>query len=76
METQFSAKIKKLKRDNRGKYLNKEMTAVLKRKGIIHDLKLPYANESNGLPEHINHTIVTMVRWMILIYANVSLQVL
>jgi hypothetical protein len=66
VETQFSAKIKKLKTDNGGEYINKEMTAFLETKGIIHDLSPPDAHESNGLPEHRNRTIVTMVRSMTL----------
>jgi hypothetical protein len=61
VEIQFSAKIKKMKTDNRGEYINKVMTAFLKTKGIIHNLSPPYAHESNGLPEHINCTIVTMI---------------
>jgi transposase InsO family protein len=76
METQFFAKIKKLKTDNGGEYVNKEMTAFLETKGIIHNLSPPYAYESNGLPERMNHTIVTMVRSMTLDYADVIPQAL
>jgi hypothetical protein len=60
VETQFSAKIKKLKTENGGEYVNKEIVAFLEMKGIIHDLSSPYGHESNGLPEHMNGTIVTM----------------
>jgi hypothetical protein len=49
METQFSAKIMKLKSDNRGEYLNQEMTGFLETIGNIHDLSTSYTNESNGL---------------------------
>jgi hypothetical protein len=41
VETRFSAKNKKLKTDNGGEYVNKEMTVFLEMKGIIHDLSLP-----------------------------------
>jgi hypothetical protein len=34
VETQFSAKIKKLKTDNGGEYVNKEMTAFLEIKAL------------------------------------------
>jgi hypothetical protein len=61
VEPQFSAKIKKLKTDNRGEYVNKQMTVFLEIKGIIYDLSPPYAHENNGLPQHMNRTIVTMV---------------
>jgi hypothetical protein len=74
VERQFSAKIRKLKTDNGGEYVNKEMTAFLETKGIIHDLSPLYAHESNVLPERINHTIVTMVRSMILDFAKVIPQ--
>jgi hypothetical protein len=46
------------------------MTTFLEIKCIIHDLSLPYAHESNSLPECINCTIVTIVRSMTLDYAD------
>jgi transposase InsO family protein len=76
VETQFSAKIKKLNTDNGGEYLNKEMTAFLEMKGIIHDLSPPYAHDSNGLPERMNRTIVTMVQSMTLDCVDVIRQAL
>jgi hypothetical protein len=76
VEIQFSAKIKKLKSDNGGEYINKEMTTFLETKGIIHDLSLLYTYESNGLPEQMNCTIVMMVRSMTLDCADVILQAL
>jgi transposase InsO family protein len=71
VETQFSAKIKKLKTDNGGEYVNKEMTAFLEIKCIIHDLSPPYAYESNGRPERMNRTIVMIVRLMTLDWAYI-----
>jgi hypothetical protein len=76
LEIQFSAKIKKLKTDNGGEYVNKEMTTFLEIKGIIHDLSPPYAYKSNSLPEHMNRIIVTMVRLMTLDCADVIPQAL
>jgi transposase InsO family protein len=64
VEIQFFAKIKKLKTDNGGEYVNKEMTAFLETKGIIYDLSPPYAHESNSLAEWMNCTIVTKVQSM------------
>jgi hypothetical protein len=52
------------------------MTAFLETKSIIHDLSPPYAHESNGLPERMNRTIVTMVRSMTLDCADVIPQAL
>jgi transposase InsO family protein len=51
VETQFSPKIKKLKTDHGGEYVNIEMTVFLKTKGLIHNLSPPYAYERNGLPD-------------------------
>jgi transposase InsO family protein len=62
VETKVFAKIKKLITDNRSEYINKEMTAFLEPKGIIHDLSLLHAHESNGLHESMNRTIVTIVQ--------------
>jgi hypothetical protein len=76
LEIQFSAKIKKLNTDNGGEYLKKVMTAILKTKGIIHDLSLPYTHKSNSKPEGITQTIVTMVRSMMLDCANMISQAL
>jgi transposase InsO family protein len=66
VETQFSTKIKKFKSDNGSEYVNKDVSEFLAGKGTIHELSPPYAHESNGLPERINRTIVTMVRTMTL----------
>jgi hypothetical protein len=76
VEIQFSVKIKKSKTDNGGEYVNKEMIAFLEIKGIIYDLSLPYVDESNGLCEGMNCTIVTIVRSMTLDCADVILSVL
>jgi hypothetical protein len=76
VETQYSAKIKKLISDNGGEYINTEMTTFLDTKGIIHELSPPYIHESNGLPEHMNCTIVTMVRSMTLNSADMIPQAL
>jgi hypothetical protein len=76
VDTQFSGKIKKHKTDNGGEYVNKEMTVFLEIKSIIHDLLPPYEHKSNGLSEHMNRTIVTMVRSITLDYADVIPQAL
>jgi hypothetical protein len=50
------------------------MTTFFETKGINHDLSPPYAYESNGLSEHMNRTIVMIVRSMILDCADVISQ--
>jgi hypothetical protein len=76
VEIQFSAKIKKLKTNNGGEYVNKEMNAFSETKGITHDLSPPYAHDSDYLPEYMNHTIVMMVRSMTVDCADVIPQAL
>jgi hypothetical protein len=76
VDTQFSTMIMKLKTDNGGEYVNKDMTAFLEIKGIIHDVSPPYTYDSDDLPEPMNRTIITMVRSMTLDYANVIPQAL
>jgi hypothetical protein len=76
VEKQFAAKIKKPKTDNGGEYVNKEMIAFLIIKSIIHDISPPYADKNNGLPKHMNRTIVTMVRLMTLDYTDMMPQAL
>jgi hypothetical protein len=76
VEIQFSAKIKNLKTDNGGEFVNKEMTTFLEIMAIIHDLSQPYAYKSNSLPDCMNHTIVTMVQSITLDCNNVISQVL
>jgi hypothetical protein len=76
VKIQFSAKIITLKTENRGEYVNKEMTAFLEIKGIIYDLSPPYTYKSNGLPEYMNCTIVMIVRFMTLDCADIIPQAL
>jgi hypothetical protein len=76
VETQFPAKIKKLKSENGGEYVKKEMTTFLETRGIIHDLSPPYVYESNSLSECMNRTIVMMISSMTLECADVITQAL
>ena len=41
--------IKRFRRDNRGEYVNAEMSRLLVRSGIIHDRTPAYSHESNGI---------------------------
>jgi hypothetical protein len=53
--------IKKLKPDNRGKYINNNLIVFLKIKGIIDDLSLLYVYETNGQSELMNQIRVIIV---------------
>jgi hypothetical protein len=73
---QFSAKIKKLKTDKGGEYVNIVMTTFLEISWIIHDLSPRYIHESNCLPELMNCTTVMMVISMMLNCTNMISQAL
>jgi hypothetical protein len=60
-----------LKMDNGDEKVNKELTIFLEIKRNIHNLLLLYAYMSNSLPEHINQTILMIVRSMALDYTNI-----
>jgi hypothetical protein len=76
VKTQFSTKIKKVKIDNVGEFVNKDLTIFLEIKGIIHDLLLPYIYKSKTLSIPMNYTIIIMVLLMTLDYTNVLLHIL
>jgi hypothetical protein len=52
------------------------MTAILETKDMIHDLSPPDPHKSNGFFEHMNRTIVMMVRSITLDYADMIPQAL
>lgn len=54
--------IKQLRSDNGGEYINNELSAYLRKKGISHENTAAYAHESNGVAERFNCTITTMAR--------------
>jgi hypothetical protein len=76
VEIQFSANIEKLKTDNRGEYVNKEITATLELQGISHDSSQLYAYKNNGWSVRMNRTIVTIVWSMTLDYADMIPQLI
>jgi hypothetical protein len=70
VEAQFSAKIKKPKTHNGGKYINKVLTGFIETMCIINTLSVLFAYESNGRPEYMSGMIVTIVQLMTVDCAN------
>lgn len=66
METQYDAHIKAFQTDNGGEYINHDLLAFFKSKGIKHRLTPPYSPESNGVAERLNRTIGEALRAMLI----------
>ena len=65
LDTQYDIKVRRVRSDNGGEYLAKELDTYFKLQGIVHEPSPPYSHESNGMAERFNRTIVTMARSMI-----------
>ncbi|CAI7785037.1 unnamed protein product, partial [Closterium sp. NIES-54] len=50
-------KVKLIRTDNRGEFLGAGFEAVLKKKGIQHQLTVPYNPQQNGMAERFNRTL-------------------
>lgn len=61
VETQLGNRVKTLRSDNGGEYVNKAFGEYLLTKGINHLPIAPYSHESNGKAETLNRTLFQMV---------------
>jgi hypothetical protein len=66
VSTQFNAMIQRFRSDNGGEYIEKELNAFFKSKGIIHEPSPSYEHKSNDVAERFNRTVITTARSMIL----------
>lgn len=64
-EKQLDRKVKILRTDNGGEYINAEFEKYLKKQGIIHQTTNPYTPEQNGLSERLNRTIIEKARCLL-----------
>lgn len=64
-ENQTGLKIKMLRTDNGGEYVNKKFQAFLKDHGIEHQTTVPYSPQQNGVAERVNRTIMEATRSML-----------
>ena len=62
---QSGRKIKRLRSDNGGEYVNHEMKALLKEKGIRHELTVPHTPQQNGVAERKNRSLMDCARSML-----------
>lgn len=58
----FGTRIAKLRTDNGGEYVNDEMRAFCREKGIEMQLTVPYTPQQNGVAERLNRTLMERAR--------------
>lgn len=62
VETQFAAKVKKIKTDNGSEFLNKEVHDILVDAGVIHLTTCTYSPQQNGVVEKKHRTLLQTTR--------------
>ena len=62
VQKQYNAKIKVLRSDNGGEYVNRVFQSFLQTHGIIHQKTCPYTPEQNGVSERKNRHLLDMAR--------------
>ena len=65
LENQSAYKVKALRTDNGGEYVNSEVSTYLKSKGVFHQKTMAYTPEQNGKAERLNRTLIEKVRAML-----------
>ncbi|PLW46402.1 hypothetical protein PCASD_05478 [Puccinia coronata f. sp. avenae] len=66
IETFTAKKVKTLRRNNGGEFVNNELTAKLDSKGILAEQALPYHHYQNGVIERFNRAAAAMARTILL----------
>lgn len=65
VENQQERKIKILRSDNGGEFVNEQMESILKKNGIIHQRTNAYTPQQNGVSERLNRTIVERAKCLL-----------
>lgn len=66
IENQTGKKIKRIRSDNGGEFVNDKFKDFLEEHGIKHERTVPYTPEENGIAERTNRTIIQMIRCMLI----------
>ena len=66
VQTQYDRRVKILRSDRGGEYVNETLATFLQQKGIIHQTTAPMTPQQNGKSEVFNRIIVDKVRTMLL----------
>lgn len=65
VENQSRNKVKTIRSDNGGEFLNKHLNQMLMENGISQELTIPYSPEQNGVAERFHRTLFDAVRAML-----------
>lgn len=65
VEAGFGLKLSRLRCDNGGEYVSKEMRNLCRQTGVILEYTMAYTPEQNGIAERMNRTLVEKARAMI-----------
>lgn len=65
VERQTGLKIKCLRSDNGGEYVNQRFSGFLNNEGIVHQTTVPYSAQQNGVSERLNRTLIEKTRCML-----------
>lgn len=65
VETQLNRRIKVLRTDGGGEYVNKNMKQFMSSCGIIHQITTPHTPQLNGMSERMNRTIVERAKCLL-----------
>lgn len=65
IECQTERRVKIMRTDNGGEYVNEEFGAFFRANGIIHQLTCPYTPQQNGTAERYNRTIIEKAKCML-----------
>jgi transposase InsO family protein len=63
-ESHTGRKLKVLRADNGREYLSNDFRAYLSKYGIKHQLTIAYTSQKNGVAEHMNRTLMSLMRAM------------
>lgn len=64
MENQLGQRLKCVRTDNGGKFVNHAFTRFCHERGIVHQRTTTYSPQQNGVAERMNRTVVKMARAM------------
>ena len=64
LETQTGRRVKRIRSDGGGEYINKAMAAFCSAKGIHQESTHPYSPQQNGVAERLNRTLLDKARAM------------
>ncbi|KAG6619287.1 putative polyprotein [Phytophthora cinnamomi] len=64
-ENQWGARLKSLRSDSGTEFVNKTITELCRRNGIMHQRTVPYSPQQNGVAERMNRAVMEKARSML-----------